>query len=212
MELRGTVLNVVDFGAFVDVGLKDSGLVHISQLANRFIRSPHEVVAVGDVVTVWVLKVDHERHRVSLTMIRPGTERKQPERREPPQRRGQEQHQQGVGEQQQGAGRGQRGHDRRPPPRRGQRPQQQQHAAATAEAGQTAEGEQQQGAAQEAAARMQRRPPPRRHQQQGQQRVQYQPPKREPVKPKLSEEALEGNAPLRTFAELKAYLDAKKQE
>ncbi|GAB4143194.1 MAG: Tex family protein [Planctomycetaceae bacterium] len=71
MELTGTVLNVVDFGAFVDIGLKDSGLVHISQIANRFIKSPHEVVSVGDVVTVWVLEVDQQRRRVSLTMIPP---------------------------------------------------------------------------------------------------------------------------------------------
>jgi uncharacterized protein len=61
MELRGTVLNVVDFGAFVDVGLKDSGLVHISQLANRYVKNPFEVVAVGDVVTVWVLKSGFSR-------------------------------------------------------------------------------------------------------------------------------------------------------
>ncbi len=75
MELKGTVLNVVDFGAFVDIGLKDSGLVHISQLANRYIKSPHDVVSVGDVVTAWVMGVDHERKRVSLTMVKPGTER-----------------------------------------------------------------------------------------------------------------------------------------
>ena len=75
MELKGTVLNVVDFGAFVDIGLKDSGLVHISQLANRYIKSPHDVVSVGDVVSVWVMGVDGERKRVSLTMVKPGTER-----------------------------------------------------------------------------------------------------------------------------------------
>jgi uncharacterized protein len=75
MELKGTVLNVVDFGAFVDIGLKDSGLVHISQLANRYVKSPHDVVSVGDVVTVWVMGVDQERKRVSLTMVKPGTER-----------------------------------------------------------------------------------------------------------------------------------------
>src|SRR5918912_3713019 len=75
MELKGTVLNVVDFGAFVDIGLKDSGLVHISQLANRYIKSPHDVVSVGDVVTVWVMGVVQERKRVSLTMVKPGTER-----------------------------------------------------------------------------------------------------------------------------------------
>ncbi len=80
MELKGTVLNVVDFGAFIDIGLKDSGLVHISQLANRYIKSPHDVVSVGDVVTAWVLGVDNERKRVSLTMVKPGTERPRPER------------------------------------------------------------------------------------------------------------------------------------
>jgi uncharacterized protein len=73
MELRGTVLNVVDFGAFVDVGLKESGLVHVSEMSTQFVRSPHDVVSVGDVVTVWVLSVDPERKRVSLGMIRPGT-------------------------------------------------------------------------------------------------------------------------------------------
>ncbi|MFT3878882.1 MAG: Tex family protein [Gemmatales bacterium] len=88
-ELKGTVQNVVDFGAFVDVGLKDSGLVHISQLANKFIKSPYDIVSVGDIVTVWVMAVDMERRRVSLTMIAPGTERKQHERR--PHGQGQEQ-------------------------------------------------------------------------------------------------------------------------
>lgn len=83
MELNGTVLNVVDFGAFVDIGLKDSGLVHISQLANRYIKSPHEVVAVGDIVKVWVLGVDKDRRRVSLTMISPESQ-KRPEPRPAP--------------------------------------------------------------------------------------------------------------------------------
>ena len=77
MELTGTVLNVVDFGCFVDIGLHDSGLVHVSRLADRFVRDPHEVVAVGDVVKVWVLEVDKERRRVSLTMIAPGTPRQE---------------------------------------------------------------------------------------------------------------------------------------
>jgi len=71
MELQGTVLNVVDFGAFVDVGLKDSALVHISQLATHFVRSPQDIVSIGDVVTVWVLSVDRERKRIGLTMIPP---------------------------------------------------------------------------------------------------------------------------------------------
>ena len=76
MELRGTVLNVVDFGAFVDVGLSDSGLVHISQLSAGYVRDPHDVVAVGDQVRVWVASIDSERRRVALTMIAPGTERR----------------------------------------------------------------------------------------------------------------------------------------
>ncbi len=75
MELRGTVLNVVDFGCFVDIGMHDSGLVHVSRLADRFIRDPHEVVAVGDIVKVWVVEIDKERRRVSLTMVCPGSER-----------------------------------------------------------------------------------------------------------------------------------------
>ena len=75
MELTGTVLNVVDFGAFVDIGMHDSGLVHVSHLADRFVRDPHEVIAVGDIVKVWVLEVDKQRRRVSLTMIPPGHSR-----------------------------------------------------------------------------------------------------------------------------------------
>lgn len=75
LELSGTILNVVDFGAFVDIGVHHSGLIHVSQMADRFIRDPHEVVAVGDVVKVWVMEVDKERRRVSLTMIPPGTPR-----------------------------------------------------------------------------------------------------------------------------------------
>lgn len=71
MELQGSVLNVVDFGAFVDVGLKNSGLVHVSQLADRFIKSPHDIVSVGDLVKVWVQEIDVERGRVALTMINP---------------------------------------------------------------------------------------------------------------------------------------------
>lgn len=75
MKLSGTVLNVVDFGAFVDVGLSDSGLVHVSQLQNDFVRDPHQVVSVGDQVDCWVTAIDAQRRRVALTMIEPGTER-----------------------------------------------------------------------------------------------------------------------------------------
>lgn len=69
MELSGTVRNVVDFGAFVDVGIGEDGLVHISQLANRFVKHPSDVVAVNDVVTVWVKDVDIQRNRIQLTML-----------------------------------------------------------------------------------------------------------------------------------------------
>ena len=61
MELSGTVRNVVDFGVFVDIGVHQDGLVHISQLSERRVRHPSEVCAVGDVVTVWVLSVDGEK-------------------------------------------------------------------------------------------------------------------------------------------------------
>lgn len=69
MELQGTVRNVVDFGAFVDVGVKQDGLVHISKLANRFVKNPLDVVAVGDIVTVWVEEIDVKRQRIALTMV-----------------------------------------------------------------------------------------------------------------------------------------------
>ncbi|MBU4400551.1 MAG: helix-hairpin-helix domain-containing protein, partial [Planctomycetes bacterium] len=81
MELTGTVLNVVDFGCFVDIGMHQSGLVHVSRLADKFVRDPHDVVAVGDIVKVWVLGIDKERQRVSLTMVQPGTERPKHPRR-----------------------------------------------------------------------------------------------------------------------------------
>lgn len=68
MELQGTVRNVVDFGAFVDIGVKQDGLVHISQLADHYISDPSTVVTIGDVVTVWVLSVDENRQRIQLTM------------------------------------------------------------------------------------------------------------------------------------------------
>lgn len=71
MELQGTVRNVVDFGAFVDVGVKQDGLVHISKLSNRFVKHPLDIVSVGDVVTVWVDSVDMKKGRVALTMLPP---------------------------------------------------------------------------------------------------------------------------------------------
>lgn len=68
MELKGTVRNVTDFGAFVDIGVHQDGLVHISQITNKFIKHPSEVLKVGKVVTVWVIAVDAAKKRISLTM------------------------------------------------------------------------------------------------------------------------------------------------
>ncbi len=71
MELQGTVRNVVDFGAFIDCGIKEAGLVHISKMSKRYIKHPMEVVSVGDIVKVWVVSVDLDRKRLQLTMLPP---------------------------------------------------------------------------------------------------------------------------------------------
>jgi uncharacterized protein len=205
MELKGTVLNVVDFGAFIDIGLKDSGLVHISQMANRYVKSPYDVVAVGDVVNVWVLAVDKERHRVSLTMIQPGTERKPPERKPqpPPQRREQPppsnrpQAARGRGRAPQGQGQGQYG--RRGPAPRGGGVQGGQ-GGQTAQPAQTGEARGGRGESAPAAAAQRQPPPPPRK------------PRRQPPKPKLSQAALAGKESLNTFGELAAYFEAKNKE
>jgi protein Tex len=198
MELKGTVLNVVDFGAFIDIGLKDSGLVHISQMANRYIKNPYDVVAVGDVVAVWVMTVDQGRRRVSLTMIKPGTERKPPERKPPEVRPPRSERPPQRGD--------------RPPPRRGegpprgQRPQRPPGRPAPQvippPAGQAPSPE-------GAEAGHGQAPPPRRQ-------IVVTPPRppkpqRQPPKPKLTQAALEGAAPLRTFSELAAFIAAKKE-
>lgn len=69
MELQGTVRNVVDFGVFVDIGVKQDGLVHISKMSNEFVKHPMDIASVGDVITVWVDQVDLEKQRIALTMI-----------------------------------------------------------------------------------------------------------------------------------------------
>ena len=71
MELMGTVRNVIDFGVFVDIGVHQDGLVHISRMSNRFIKHPAEIVKVGDVIKVWVIDVDIKKQRISLTMLEP---------------------------------------------------------------------------------------------------------------------------------------------
>jgi uncharacterized protein len=187
MELKGTVLNVVDFGAFIDIGLKDSGLVHISQMANRYIKNPYDVAAVGDVVTVWVLAVDQERRRVSLTMLRPGTDRKASEKGPP-------------------APRPQR--SARPP--RGRRTASPRGQAVAAPNQAQASGVPQE-ATKPAAARTGGGRPPRHPSAPPQPAARPRKPARPAPKPKLSKAALEGAAPLRTFGELKAYFEAQQQ-
>ena len=115
MEFSGTVLNVVDFGAFVDIGLGESGLVHISRLADQYVRDPHDLVSVGDVLRVWVVQIDKQRRRVSLTAIPPGSEKPRPARREP--------HRAAPAATATPAGRAPAGNRRRFEPRRDERPQ-----------------------------------------------------------------------------------------
>ena len=241
MELKGTVLNVVDFGAFVDIGLKDSGLVHISQLANRYIKSPHDVVSVGDVVTVWVMGVDGERKRVSLTMVKPGTERPRTEPRERGGRRGDgpgpgQGRPQGGG---QGPPQGQGQGDRRGGGGGGQRPPRREGPGAMQPAG---EGAAPSGRAQESAPRANMRiPGPPQRAQGGDRRgggrpgggggggdrsARFQraqvptPPPPAPAKPNkpapppppLSKDALTGSVPLRTFGQLKQLFEARVKE
>jgi protein Tex len=78
MTLEGTVTNVAAFGAFVDIGVHQDGLVHVSQLADRFVKDPHEVVKAGDVVKVRVVEVDVKRKRIALTMRKDGGEAQAP--------------------------------------------------------------------------------------------------------------------------------------
>ena len=71
MELQGVVRNVVDFGAFIDCGVKEDGLVHLSKMSKSYIRHPLDKVSVGDIVKVWVVSIDMLKSRVELTMIPP---------------------------------------------------------------------------------------------------------------------------------------------
>ena len=81
MELSAEIVNVVDFGVFVDIGLGESSLVHVSQLSNHYIADPHQSFSVGDVIKVWVTEIESNRRRVKLTAVRPGTSK--PPRRRP---------------------------------------------------------------------------------------------------------------------------------
>jgi uncharacterized protein len=194
MELAGTVLNVVDFGAFVDIGLKDSGLVHISQLANKYVQDPHSVVSVGDIVKVWVLEVDKQRRRVSLTMIEPGTRR-------PPEQRHTRRHDKGKS----GA----------PAPQTGQDGQPQGEGAAASQQQQRPPRPQQQRSQQRPQQGGGQRPPQRGGRPQGGNRPPQKtqappprPPKPKPVVP-LTKAMKEGKAPLRTFGDLAQFMQLK---
>lgn len=227
MELKGTVLNVVDFGAFVDIGLKDSGLVHISQLANRYIKSPHDVVSVGDVVTAWVMGVDHERKRVSLTMVKPGTERPRGGHGPGPEARAGGGGRRGGGEGQEGRGAG----SGRPPRREGTAPSAPQPAGAGAPSAgggpsrrpDGAPGHrpggfrpgQGQGGAGRGGARTSHGGGPGRYERAQQPPRPTQPPrpaKPAPPPPPLSKDALAGSVPLRSFGQLKQLWQARVDE
>ncbi|QDU60909.1 30S ribosomal protein S1 [Planctomycetes bacterium Pan216] len=192
MELRGTVLNVVDFGVFVDVGLKDSALVHISQMADRFVRSPHDLVSVGNIVTTWVLSVDLDRRRVSLTMIPPEQREQRRERRPKRGRKPQQSPQASEQSDQQetrtegrSGGRGRRPSQR--PQGRGQQRRRPQTASPPSVTG-----------------KLQRSSAP------GAEAYSTRSKRRDKVE--LSDEALEGKQVLHTFGELKALFEAKKDE
>ncbi len=89
MMLEGTVTNVAAFGAFVDIGVHQDGLVHISQIADRFVKDPHDIVKTGEVVKVGVLEVDGPRKRIGLSMKKDSTSQKQerPQRDNAPQKK-----------------------------------------------------------------------------------------------------------------------------
>ena len=187
MELKGTVLNVVDFGAFVDIGLKDSGLVHISQMANRYVKSPYDVVAVGDVVTVWVLKVDAER-RPGVADDDPAGHRAKPPERRPPQR------------------------ERGPGPVRRPAPAPATAAAAAARGPSLRGGAPPSGPRPGSQAGAQTRgrsggPPPRRRRP----APERKPPKPRPL-PQLTQAKREGKAYLTTLGELEAFFKAREEQ
>lgn len=240
MELWGTVLNVVDYGAFVDIGLRWSGLVHVSQLAPRYVEDPHEVVAVGDTVQVWVLEVDRQRRRVSLSMVSP-QQRAELESRRKRQRAAAEgdqhspQHalatrrsgrtprpEAGVAPAGEGGGRARQQHQARAPHTAGSA----EPAAAAASAGTPSAGEavgpefvQQGVSAASEISSGEDAPSPRprspRGPRTGKPRGGAPPhetrPQPKPV-PVLTEAMKQGKAPLRTFGELAQFLALKQQE
>lgn len=201
MELKGTVLNVVPFGAFVDIGLKESGLVHISQMANRYIKSPYDVVSVGDVVSVWVMEVKAGEKKISLSMIPPGQERRPPERgargqeprgERPPQPQRQERPPQPAPQGDRGFQRDRGAEQRGYPPRGGFQPRQGQGARPGGRGPAPASPPTNPPAAQPPVAPPVAPPPPKK------------PSKPKPL-PNLSADKKSGKAALNTFGELLAF-------
>lgn len=191
MELTGTVLNVVPFGAFVDIGVKESGLVHISLMANRYIKSPYDVVSVGDTVTVWVVEVKPGDKKISLSMIPPGQERQMGRPPEP----------------QQQSERPPRPTFQQRPPQGGDRPPRQQGGGPPRGTRPGAPGA-------PTGRRFDRPRQPESPPQQ--QQPAAPPPPRKPAKPravvKLTDEKKSGKAALNTFAELSAFFTSKAPE
>lgn len=235
MELQATVLNVVDFGVFVDIGLSDSGLIHISRLADRYIRDPHEVVGVGDVLKVWVVEVDKNRRRVSLTAIAPGSEKPpRPPRERGPRRPRQEGGQQGGPRGPQPAGVGGEGRPPGPPgqfqrrgdgDRRGNRPPGDRPPGDRPQ-GDRPPGDRPYGDRQRDGGRRDQGPPrgdrpprdgggrgrrdDRRRDEPAQPRIVERAPTKPKVDKPLTKAQQEGRAPMRSFGDLQQFFEKKK--
>ncbi|WP_425613488.1 Tex-like N-terminal domain-containing protein [Anatilimnocola sp. NA78] len=214
MEMQASVLNVVDFGVFVDIGLSDSGLIHISRLADRYIRDPHEVVGVGDVLKVWVVEVDKNRRRVSLTAIAPGSEKPQrPPRERGPRRPRQEGAPQGGqprAPQPAGAGAG----GERPPRPFGDRPQGDRprgdRPRGDNRGGQGPRDGQSQGQRPPRPQQGRGRGPDRRRDEPAQPRVIERAPTKPKVEKPITKAQQEGRAPMRSFGDLQQFFEKKR--
>ena len=219
MELKGTVLNVVDFGAFVDIGLRNPGLVHISRMGDRFIRDAHELVAVGDIVTVWVVSADKERKRISLSMLPPGAETRSGSRKGK------------SGEPDSADGAAEEKKPRRRPRRKGAAPASDSSAAPRSDGQPHGSRDSRTGAPSEKDGRRENRPP-RRPRPEGADRAEHDDrgrPRRDrfsgPREPRsmkfisklekketLSQEMKEGKEPLRSFGDLARLFSQKEEE
>jgi uncharacterized protein len=214
MEMQATVLNVVDFGVFVDIGLSDSGLIHISRLADRYIRDPHEVVGVGDVLKVWVVEVDKNRRRVSLTAIAPGSEKpaRPPRERGPRRPRAEGAPQGAPGRGPQGPGMGPNAGGPRPA---GDRPRGDGRRDDRPRGDGRGDGRRDQGPreGQPAGHRPPRGPgrgPDRRRDDRSQPRIIERAPTKPKVEKPITKAQQEGRAPMRSFGDLQQFFEKKR--